>query len=180
MATQPSYRPLHKSDFFEDGRTSRPVVSGTVARGQLRIDTELHEGRDENGQLIDVFPFEMTREVLERGKGRYEIFCAVCHGLTGHGDGRIVKRGFTVPPSYMTDLSRGYKLKGQDRKLIDAPLGYLYEVITRGYGAMPDHAAQIPVHDRWAIVGYVKALQYSQSAELRKKMKPILEKGAKK
>lgn len=183
MATQPAPRPLASSDFFADGRASRPVVPGTVARGQERLDTALETGRDDDGKVVTLFPFEMTRPVLERGKQRYEIFCSVCHGLTGHGDGRIVKRGFTSPPDYVTGLSRAYQLKGQkvqgqevvtrkqELKLVDVPVGHVFEVITKGYGAMPDHAAQIPVRDRWAITGYVRALQYAQSPELRQKVK---------
>ena len=169
MADQPSYRPLDPSDFFPDGRSSRPVVAGTVARGQLRTDTALYEGRDEKGELVKEFPFDMTKPVLERGRQRYEIFCSVCHGLTGHGDGRIVQRGFTKPPDYVTDVSRGYAIRGQKVKLTDVPPGYVYEVITKGYGAMAEHAAQISVPDRWAIVGYIKALQYSQLPDLRQK-----------
>ncbi|MFM7148656.1 MAG: c-type cytochrome [Gemmataceae bacterium] len=180
MGSSPAYKPLEPSDFFPDGRSSRPVVDGTVARGQLKTDTVLWEGRDAKGELTEVFPFEITDKVLERGKQRYEVFCSVCHGMTGQGDGRIVKRGFTVPPNYITDLSRGYKLRGQDKKLTDVPVGYIFEVITKGYGAMADHASQIPVPDRWAIAAYVRALQYNQSPEFREKMKSVLEKGDKK
>ena len=114
MGDQPSYRPLTASDFFADGRSARPIVTGTVAHGQLQTDSVLYTGRDDKGELAAEFPFEMTKEVLERGKQRYTIFCSVCHGLTGHGDGRIVKRGFTPPPNYITDLSRSYKLRGQE------------------------------------------------------------------
>jgi hypothetical protein len=175
MADHPGYKPLTPSDFFPDGRSARPVVPGTVARGQLYSDTVLYTGRDDKGELVDEFPFEMTKEILERGKQRFAIFCSVCHGLTGHGDGRIVQRGFTHPPDYHKDLSRGYLLRGEKKKLIDVPVGYLFEVPTKGFGAMPDYASQIPVRDRWAIIGYLRTLQYSQSAELRKKM----EKGGK-
>lgn len=170
MGTQPAPRPLAPSDFFPDGRGSRPLIAGTVARGQLRTDTALYDGRDDKGDLVDTFPFPMTKPVLERGEQRYNIFCAVCHGLTGHGDGRIVRRGFTVPPDYLKDNSRGYKFKGKDIPLTEVPVGYMYEVITKGYGAMAEHASQIPVNDRWAIVGYIKALQYSQSKAMRDKM----------
>jgi hypothetical protein len=180
MANQPSYRPLRPSGFFPDGRASRPVVPGTVARGQLRTDTALYDGRDDKGDLVTEFPFDMTKDILERGRGRFDIFCSVCHGLTGHGDGRIVQRGFTKPPDYITDLSRGYALRGEKKKLTEVPVGYVFEVITKGFGAMPDHASQIPVRDRWAIVGYFKALQYSQSPELRKSMRPAAEKGGQK
>ena len=136
----------------------------------MRIDTALYEGQDEKGKEVTEFPFEMTKDVLERGRQRYDIFCSVCHGLTGQGDGRVVQRGFTKPPSYSADLSRAAKIKGKDIKLIDVPVGHVFEVITKGYGAMPSLHDQIPVHDRWAIVGYVRALQISQSPELRAKL----------
>jgi mono/diheme cytochrome c family protein len=180
MAHQPSYRPLEPSGFFPDGRSARPLVPGTVARGQLRTDTALYDGRDEQGQLLDAFPFEMTKEVLERGRQRFDIFCSVCHGRTGHGDGRIVQRGFTKPPNLITDFSRGYALRGEKKHLTEAPVGYIFEVVTKGFGAMPDYSVQVPVRDRWAITGYVKALQYSQSPELRKSMAAPPEKGKKK
>ena len=170
MAEHAGYKPLRKNEFFADKRASRPIVAGTVARGQLRIDTALYEGRDESGKDVHEFPFEMTKDVLARGRQRYEIFCSVCHGMTGQGDGRVVERGFTRPPSYSIDFSRSAKLQGKEIKLIDVPVGHIFGVITRGYGAMPDLHEQIPVRDRWAIVGYVRALQISQSPELRKKL----------
>ena len=175
MADHAGYKPLRKSEFFADGRSARPLIEGTVARGQLRNDSALYEGRDENGKDVTEFPFEMTKEVLARGRQRYNIFCSVCHGLTGQGDGRIVQRGFTRPPSYSADYSRasqitGKEVKGKGTKLIDMPVGHFFDTITRGYGAMPDLREQIPVRDRWAIVGYVRALQISQSPELRKKL----------
>ena len=170
MAEHAGYKPLRKNEFFADKRASRPVVTGTVARGQLRIDAALYEGLDENGKEVTEFPFEMTKDVLARGKQRYEIFCSVCHGMSGQGDGRVVQRGFTKPPSYSADFSRSAKLKGKNIKLIDIPVGHIFGVITKGYGAMPDLNEQIPVRDRWAIVGYVRALQISQSPDLRKKL----------
>jgi len=172
MARSPAYKPLQGSAFFRDGRASRPLVPGTIARGQLRTDTALYEGKDANGKLVTEFPFQMTKEVLRRGQERYGIFCIVCHGPTGNGDGRIAQRSFTQPPSYHTDLSRAYKLRSPPEKvkLTDVPVGHIFDVITRGFGAMPDHAEQIPVRDRWAIAGYVKALQYSQSGKVRQAM----------
>ena len=158
MSTQPSYRPLQTSDFFPDGQSSRPPVPGTVARGQLKTDTVLYHGKDDKGELVAEFPFEVTKEVLVRGKQSFGVYCAICHGSTGKGDGRIVQRGFIAPPSYLHD-SRGYALKGKKISLKDVPHGYIFDVITRGYGAMPDHAEQVPVNDRWAIVAYVRALQ---------------------
>ncbi len=178
MADQPHYRPLEASEFFPDGRSARPVVPGTVARGQLRIDDALYKGTDDKGKLVETFPFEMTEGVLKRGRERYNIFCSVCHGLTGEGDGRIVQRGFTRPPSYypvkgkqLDYFSRAYRIKGEKRPLWQVPIGHYYDVVTNGHGAMAGYAEQVPVRDRWAIVGYVRALQYSQSEEVRKAMK---------
>jgi mono/diheme cytochrome c family protein len=184
MGSQPSYRPLQPSDFFDYGRSSRPVLPGTVARGQLRTDTALFAGKDSQGEFVQEIPFELSEYVLKRGEQRFNIFCSVCHGLTGEGDGRIVQRGFTKPPNFHTDDSRAYKLKGQKLlpsgeyeaagqkiPLRDVAVGYIFEVITHGYGAMPDYESQIPVRDRWAIVAYVRALQLSQaSPEDQKKM----------
>jgi mono/diheme cytochrome c family protein len=176
MADQPAYRPLQASPFFPDGRASRPDVPGTVARGQLRTDdAALYKGMDEKGEPVEEFPFEMTEAVLKRGRERFNIFCSVCHGLTGEGDGRIVQRGFTRPPAFypvkgkdLDYLSRAYRLKKQELPLWKAAVGHYYDVITNGHGAMAAYAEQVPVRDRWAIVGYIRALQYSQSGEVRK------------
>ena len=171
MAEHAGYKPLTRDDFFADHRASRPVVGGTIARGQLQTDSALFTGKGEDGKDVTEFPFEMTRDVLARGKQRYEVFCSVCHGLTGQGDGRIVQRGFTKPPSYSADPSRAVRIKtGKDVPLIDMPVGHFFDVITRGFGAMPSLNEQIPVKDRWAIVGYVRALQISQSPELRARL----------
>lgn len=151
MADQPSYRPLQASKFFSDGRASRPLVEGTIARGQLRLDDHLYRGTV-NGQPATEFPFEVTEAVLERGQKRYNIYCAPCHDQAGSGNGMIVRRGFHKPPSFHTD------------KLREAPVGQLYDVIANGYRLMPAYSAQIPVDDRWAIVAYMRALQLSQNA----------------
>jgi mono/diheme cytochrome c family protein len=191
MAQQPSYRPLRVSAFFENGMASRPLVKGTVARGQLAEDEHLHTGRwpaavqsglqaalivgnplaipfegIDTPLYADAFPFPITHKELERGQERYNIYCAVCHDRAGTGRGMVVQRGFTPPPSYHIDWSRGLKLRGIQRKLRDAPVGYYFEVITHGYGAMPDYAEQIGAKDRWAIIAYVRALQLSQQATL--------------
>jgi mono/diheme cytochrome c family protein len=177
MSDQPSYRPLQASAFFPDGRASRPLLPGTVARGQLREDSKLYEGRDDKEEFVTEFPFEMTAEVLERGEQRFNIFCSVCHGKTGDGDGRIVQRGYTKPTNFNGELSRYYKLRGKDISIREVPVGLIYDVISHGYGAMPDYASQISVKDRWAIAGYVRALQYSQAPEAeRKKMTAAWEK----
>ncbi len=151
MHNQPKYRPLRASTFFADGRSSRMPVVNTIARGQLREDTLLYEGKI-NGQLADEFPMPVTAEVMARGQERYEVFCAPCHGLTGQGNGMVVQRGFRAPPSY------------HEERLRSAPVGYYFDVMTHGFGAMQDYAAQVPVADRWAIAAYIRALQYSQHA----------------
>src|SRR5262249_845397 len=138
MADQPSYKPLEPSDFFADGRSARPAVPGTVPRGQLRIDDALYLGKNAKGKPVDAFPFPMTKEVLERGKQRYNIFCVVCHGVSGRGDGRIVQRGFTKPPSYIDGDSHYYKRRGETVKVWKLPVGHYFDVVTNGFGAMPD------------------------------------------
>ena len=153
MHVQPRYNPLDQSEFFEDGRSARPAVPGTVARGELRIDEHLYTGKV-NGVPVDSFPFPVTQKVLDRGRERYNIYCTPCHGYTGEGNGMIVQRGFPQPPSYHID------------RLRQAPVGYLYGVITHGYGAMYSYAARIPPEDRWAVVAYVRALQMSQHATI--------------
>ena len=181
MADQPSYKELAPCDFFADGRSERPSVPGTVARGHLPTDVALWTGRREgkNGEplgavtptvvqpppnspeaakakktqyddFVDTFPFPMTEPVLERGYQRYTIYCAICHDPLGMGHGKIVKRGYTAPPSYHI------------KRLRDVPAGYLFAVISEGYGSMPSYSAQIPLGDRWAIAGYLRVLQASQ------------------
>ncbi len=149
MADQPAYRPLQQSDFFADGQASRPLIQGTVARGQLRDDTHLYTGK-KDGQLVTTFPFVVDKEVVKRGQERFNIYCAPCHGQTGAGNGMIVQRGFKKAASYYDDEVR------------KKPIGHYFDVITNGYGAMAGYSAQVNVRDRWAIISYVKALQESQ------------------
>ena len=151
MQDQPRLKPLRRSDFYEDGRTSRPPVAGTVARGELREDTYLYTGMVGN-QPGNMMPFPVTREVLERGRERFNIYCAPCHSRTGDGNGVIVQRGYRRPPSYHID------------RLRRSPLGHFFDVITNGFGAMPDYASQVSVRDRWNIIAYIRALQLSQNA----------------
>lgn len=153
MADQPRYKPLAKSDFFGDERASRPLVEGTVARGYLRADEQLYTGKI-NGKPAETFPFPVDQKTLLRGQARYDIFCSPCHDRVGTGQGMIVRRGYRPPPSYHIDRLRA------------APAGYFFDVMTHGFGAMPDYAEQIPPHDRWAIVAYIRALQLSQNATL--------------
>jgi hypothetical protein len=151
MQNQPRLKPLRKSDFFEDARSSRPLVAGTVARGDLREDAYFYTGMV-NGQAGDYMPFPVNVQVLERGRERYNIYCTPCHSRTGDGNGMIVQRGYRRPPSYHI-----YRLR-------KAPLGHFYDVIANGFGAMPDYAVQVAPHDRWAISAYIRALQLSQNA----------------
>jgi mono/diheme cytochrome c family protein len=154
MHVQPRQNPLSRSDFFTDQRSERPPVEGTVARGELREDTYFYAGKLGNSPG-DYMPFPVTREVLERGRERYNIYCAPCHSQLGDGNGFIPSRGFArKPPSYHIP------------RLQKAPLGYFYDVITNGFGIMPDYASQIPPQDRWNIVAYVRALQLSQNATM--------------
>ena len=172
MQDQPKMKPYRGTSFFVDGISSRPPVAGTIARGFLRTDPVLFTGKKEKsgspaqaaqpsaspaagGQNpyaddADAFPFPITEETVARGRQRYDIFCSVCHGLTGHGDGMIVRRGFRRAASF------------HDDRLRQAPVGHFFDAITNGWGAMPSYAAQIPVQDRWAIIAYVRALQLSQ------------------
>jgi mono/diheme cytochrome c family protein len=153
MHDQPRYKPMAESAFFGDQRSARPLVEGTVARGHLDADVHASAGKQE-GALATAFPAPVTSQVLSRGRERFQIFCAPCHGLAGYADGMVVKRGLRRPPSFHID------------RLRNQPPGYLFDVVTRGFGAMPDYAAQIPPADRWAIVAYVRALQLSQNARI--------------
>ena len=155
MHDQPKYQPLEASTFFADGRSGRPLVAGTVARGadQLREDEHLYTGKVA-GVDVETFPFPVTADVLLRGRERYGIYCTPCHGAAGDGNGMIVQRGYRRPPSLHID------------RLRQAPAGHYVDVIANGFGAMSDYAVQIRVRDRWAITAYIRALQLSQNASL--------------
>jgi mono/diheme cytochrome c family protein len=187
MSVQPSVRPDEVSDFFPDGNGNRPVVPGTIARGHLRTDLHYFTGKRteesvaepvaisvlgqgfganllgttalavlDNGQYVedltyvDEFPFPVTRDVLDQGRDRFMIYCVVCHDSLGTGHGKIVERGYTQPPSYHVE------------RLRRAPVGRFFDVMTNGYGSMPDYTQQIEPRDRWAIAAYIRALQLSQ------------------
>jgi mono/diheme cytochrome c family protein len=153
MHDQPREKPLARSDFYPDHRSARPLVAGTVARGQLRDDEALYTGK--NGRVLAAaFPFPITAEVLSRGQQRFQIYCTPCHGRLGNGEGMVVQRGFKRPTSLHIE------------RLREAPPGYFFDVMTNGFGAMSDYSAQVPVEDRWAIVAYIRALQLSQHATL--------------
>jgi mono/diheme cytochrome c family protein len=153
MHDNPRAEPLEASRVFADGSSARPLVEGTVPRGHLNDDDFLHTGKI-GGQPVTEFPFAITRKELDRGENRFNIYCAPCHGRVGDGRGMVVQRGFRQPPSFHLD------------RLRQAPPGYVYDVITNGFGVMPDYRAQITVEDRWAVVAYLKALQLSQNATM--------------
>ena len=148
MAQQPKNRPLSPSDFFTDGRSERPILENTVTRGSI-ADDELAIAKESNA-----FPLPVNLELLERGENRYKIFCTPCHGAQGDGNGMVAMRGMKHPPSYHQD------------RLRQVPNGYLYDVITNGFGAMLGYSAQIAPRDRWAVVAYLRALQLSRNARM--------------
>ena len=177
MQDQPKMKPFRGTTFFADGLSSRQPIQGTIPRGFLRSDTAFYTGKktltpgaapaatpttstgtqpiagtqpNTYADDVDTFPFPVTKEIVLRGRERYDIFCSVCHGLTGNGDGMVVRRGFRRAASF------------NDDRLRQAPVGHFFDAITNGWGAMPSYSAQIPVQDRWAIIAYIRALQLSQ------------------
>ena len=172
MQDQPKMKPYRGTSFFGDGLSSRQPIDGTVARGFLRSDKAFYTGKKTRTpgatatpgtaqptagaqantypDDVDTFPFPVTKEIVMRGRERYDIFCSACHGLTGNGDGMIVRRGFRRAASF------------NDDRLRQAPVGHFFDAVTNGWGAMPSYASQIPVQDRWAIIAYIRALQLSQ------------------
>ena len=152
MADQPKNTPLSPSPFFADGRSERPLVENTVARGSI-ADEDLFVPKESNA-----FPLPLTQELLKRGQERYKIFCSPCHGVQGDGNGMIVMRGMKRPPSFIDP---------NDPRLRQVPNGYLYDVVTNGFGAMLSYSAQIPPTDRWAIIAYVRALQLAATRRFR-------------
>jgi mono/diheme cytochrome c family protein len=151
MHNQPKYRPLRASDFFENTSSARPLVEGTIARGTLQTDAAFFTGK--NGALfVSELPFPVTAEVVERGQQRYNIYCTPCHDGTGSGNGMVVQRGYPQPPSFHID------------RLRNADAGYYFDVMTNGFGRMPDYRGQVSPRDRWNIVAYIRTLQLSQRA----------------
>ena len=151
MHDQPKYQPMEHSSFFEDQRAARPLLPGTVARGHLDEDEAFFTGKA-GDKLVETVPLPVTRELLLRGRERFDIYCSPCHDRVGTGRGMIVQRGFKRPPSF------------HDDRLREVPDGYIFQVISNGFAAMPSYAVQVPPHDRWAIIAYIRALQYSQHA----------------
>lgn len=154
MHDQPRYKPLAGTDFFGDGRSARPAIEGTVPRGHLRIDQARYTGKTNNNEDVDYFPFDITRADLERGRQRFDVFCSPCHSRIGDGNGMVVRRGFRQAASYHTD------------KLIKAPVGHFFDVVTNGFGAMPSYGSRIEPDDRWRIAAYIRVLQFSEDAPL--------------
>jgi len=197
MANQPYYRAQEASAFFSDGRSARPLEPGTVAYSPFPVDESLVSGLTPEGRkaklikkddspeaalpgaadgvknFVDEFPFILHESDIRRGLERYTIFCTPCHGAKGDGKGKIVERGYLQPPSYHTDPARSFerfRITGADGKPIllrDVPVGYYFEVMSKGFGGMPDHSAQIPPEDRWRIAAYIRTLQLSQSANIK-------------
>ncbi len=175
MQVQPRQKAYTQSDFFKDHRASRELPDGTVPRGQLRDNKAFYTGKIDNPNLnapvatttneagntivtsfpndIDEFPIPVTRELVERGKERFNIYCIVCHGPVGNGDGMVVRRGFSKPPTY------------HDDRLRNAPVGHFFDVITNGWGKMNSYGAAVQPADRWAIIAYIRALQVSQNPD---------------
>ena len=152
MHDAPRYDPLEASTVFPKGSSAQPLVAGTMPRGFLHEDDVLYTGKA-GGDIATAFPFAITHADLDRGQERYNIYCAPCHGRTGEGNGMVVQRGFRQPPSYHID------------RLRTVPVGYLFDVISNGFGAMPDYRAQVTPEDRWRIVAYIRALQLTQTAK---------------
>ena len=151
MQDQPKFKPLAENAFYADLRSARDPIAGTVARGQLHEDSYFYTGKIGNNPG-DYMPFPVSTEVMARGQDRFNIYCSPCHSRVGDGNGMIVQRGYRRPPSYHID------------RLRKAPLGYFFDVMTNGFGAMPDYASQISPRDRWTIVAYIRALQLSQDS----------------
>ena len=151
MHNQPRYKPLAATNFFGDGRSERPTITDTVARGQLRIDEARYMGKT-GGKDIDYFPIQITKADVQRGQQRFNAYCTPCHGRLGNGHGMVVSRGLRQPPSYL------------DPRLVNAPVGHFFDVMTNGYGAMYSYASRVAPDDRWRIAAYIRALQLSQNA----------------
>jgi mono/diheme cytochrome c family protein len=151
MHNQPKYKPLRASAFFRDGSSARPLIEGTVSRGSLQEDEAFFTGKVGNVPAAEM-PFPVTQDIIDRGEQRYNIYCTPCHDSTGHGKGMVVQRGYRPPPSF------------HDERLRTAPPGHFFDVMTNGFGAMPDYRAQIAPRDRWAVVAYIRALQLAYRA----------------
>ena len=151
MHNQPKFKPLRPTTLFADGSSARPTVEGTIARGTLEEDEAFFTGKM-GTVAVKELPFQMTEADLNRGQERYNIFCAPCHDAAGTGKGMIVRRGYRQPPSF------------HEQRLKDADVGHFFDVMTNGFGAMPDYKVQIAPRDRWRVAAYLRALQASHAA----------------
>jgi mono/diheme cytochrome c family protein len=154
MHDAPRYEAYEANSFYADGRASRETPTGTVARGWERADDLFYTGRDSAGEPSELIPMPVTAQDMQRGRDRYNVYCTPCHGILGDGQGMVVQRGLKRAATYHDERLRGVKV------------GYLYDVVTNGFGAMQGYAEQIPARDRWLIVAYVRALQLSQHAQV--------------
>lgn len=154
MRDQPRYEPLEASDFFADGRSARPLVTGAVPRGLLEVDQITPTPQPTQTTHLDEYPFQITMDVLERGQEQYEIYCSPCHGYDGYGRGMIIQRGFSPPPSLHSETLR------------QMPGSQIYDVISNGFGRMASYAYRVTPEDRWAVIAYIRALQLSQNASI--------------
>jgi mono/diheme cytochrome c family protein len=154
MYDQAKAKPLSESTFFANGMNARPLPPHTVARGFLREDKAMFAGIAPSGSFVSELPVPLTRELLDRGRQRFDIFCSPCHGKQGNGQGMIVQRGFKQPSSFHVE------------RLREQPIGYFFDVMTQGFGEMSSYAHQVPPEDRWAIAAYLRALQLSQHAAI--------------
>ena len=153
MHNQPRYKPFAGTNFFGDGRSERPLIEDTVARGQLQLDEVRYTGKL-NGKDADVFPFPITKNDLLRGQERFNIYCSPCHSRIGDGNGMVVRRGFKQAANY------------HDQRLLEAPAGHFFDVMTNGFKMMPSYASRVDPDDRWRIVAYIRVLQFSENATL--------------
>ena len=153
MDKQTKYTVQSGSNFFTNNSAMREPVKGTISRGNHHEDTGYYEGKDDHGKFVSI-PVKIDTKLLDRGKERFTIYCSVCHGQTGAGNGIVTQRGLLPPPTF------------HDERLREKKDGYFFDIITNGKGNMPSYSHQVPVADRWAIVSYIRALQRSQNASI--------------
>ncbi len=147
MVYQPYDRPLSQNDFFADGRSARNLVPGTVAQTNQKVDDPAATGLDTNGQPLTTFPVPVTNDLVKRGQDRFNIYCVVCHGVDGHGDGKVVGFQFPKPPDLLASDARAFSI------------GKIYDIITNGQGNMLSYGYRLKAPDRWAVIAYLRAMQ---------------------
>jgi len=152
MGNQAKLEPYERSDLLPQGTASQHAPPHTRTFAAEPPDPLVETGRHADGSFAETIPITLSAEDLRRGQDQYSVYCMPCHGYSGHGDGLVVQRGFPSPPSFHAD------------RLRQAPAGYLFTVISKGYGVMLSYGARVPVEDRWRIIAYLRALQLSQHA----------------